>query len=123
MMITSDRIGSNRLNMSFKTNHSHTAALRPTSLVVNLRVDFGDVPSGELHDSGLALPRLIRGNQHGYARTLCLCERVRQICDLISGDLSPVRVRKLTVCHQDSQLTVFPCEKVKKLFVNESARS
>jgi len=40
--------------------------------VKDLRVDFGDVPSWELHDSRLAQLRLIRSDQNGHTNAFAL---------------------------------------------------
>ncbi len=68
------------------------------------RVDFRDVSSGELHESGFSLVALIRGNKDVDATGFCLSERVRQVRHFITGHFPAVRIRKVTVGNQRGQL-------------------
>ena len=52
-------------------------------LFLYYRVDFRDVSSGELHDSGFSLVGLIRGYEDVDAAGFRLDERARQIRDFI----------------------------------------
>src|SRR6266852_8306058 len=60
-------------------------------------VDFRDVSSRELHDNGFSFVGLVRRYEHVDAACFSLSERVGQIRHLISGHLSAVRIRKVTV--------------------------
>src|SRR5882757_11259963 len=66
-------------------------------LFLDYGVDFRDVSPGELHDNGFSFVGLVRRYEHFDAACFGLSERVRQIRHPISGHLSAVRIRKVTV--------------------------
>src|SRR5438093_12191840 len=84
-----------------------SAAVSPTivgsclrALFLRYGVDFRDVSSGELNDNGFSFVGLIRKYEHVDAACFGLSERVRQIRHFISGHLSAVWIRKVTVGNQ-----------------------
>src|SRR6058998_1500315 len=55
------------------------------TLLLNRRMDLGDVASGKFHDGGFPLIGLIWSNEDCHARTFRFCERDLEVCHLISG--------------------------------------
>ena len=76
----------------------------PFYLLLSFRMDFGDVASGELHNGALPVVGLIGSNQDLYSSRFRFSKRVGEIGDFISRRLPPIRIREMTIRHENSHV-------------------
>src|SRR5439155_27224042 len=74
-------------------------------LFLRYRMDLGDGSSRKPDNNGISFVGLVRRNKDIHTSRLCLGKRLRETRHFISRHLPPVRIRKVTVSNERSQLT------------------
>jgi hypothetical protein len=81
-----------------------TALRGDSTLLVRRRVNLGDVAAGKLHDGRISLISDVRSDKNHDTDCFGFGQGAREVSDLISGHLSSIWIREVTIRHKCSHL-------------------